>query len=411
MLMRSEETEPRRFLMLQGPHGRFFALLAAALRERAATVERINLCGGDRADWIGPATDFRGRRSDWPDFLDRFLQDHDTTDLVLFGDCRDAHRSAHRLAKVRGLTIHVFEEGYIRPDWVTLEADGVNGHSRLSRDPDWYYRQSAHLPPVGERGPVPSDFSRRAWEAFAYHKNSILGRARFPHSQNHRLYNPCLEGLSWVRQWWRRSAAQQRTAELMERLPNRRHFLLPLQLDSDYQIRVHSPFGAMTVALSYVAESFAQFAPDDTTLVVKAHPLDNGLVPWARLIEELRARFGLGDRLAFMEKGDIALVTRGAAGVVTVNSTSGTLALHEGVPVKVLGQAVYNVAGVTDEQPLDSFWLNPRAPDATLWDAFCRVLVDRCLIRGGFQSDEGLTSLLDGAIDRLMGVPAPAEGA
>ena len=27
------------------------------------------------------------------------------------------------------LTVHVVEEGYLRPDWVTIEQGGVNGHS------------------------------------------------------------------------------------------------------------------------------------------------------------------------------------------------------------------------------------------------------------------------------------------
>ncbi len=33
--------------------------------------------------------------------------------------------------KSLGLTVHVFEEGYLRPHWVTYERGGSNGHSRL----------------------------------------------------------------------------------------------------------------------------------------------------------------------------------------------------------------------------------------------------------------------------------------
>ncbi len=406
MLMRAQPGDPRRFLLLQGPHGRFFRLLGQALEARGHSVERINLTAGDRADWKAPAVDYRGRPADWPEFLDRYLHDRAITDIVLFGDCREPHRAAHRLATVRGVTVHVFEEGYIRPDWITLEVDGVNGHSTLPRDADWYRAQAATLPAMPEHPPLPGNFRRRAWEAFGYHARSILGRWRFPFSQNHRPYNPCAEGLSWVRVYYGAKRAQRRTATLTERLTRRRYFLLPLQLNSDFQIRIHSPFGAMTVGLTYCVESFARAAPDDVVLVVKAHPLDNGLLNWGAQLDELRARFGLGDRLAFMEKGDIALVVRDAAGVVTVNSTSGTLALNEGVPVKVLGSAVYDVPGITDPQSLDGFWSTPAAPDGELWNAFCRVLVDRCLIRGGFQSDEGLAALIDGAVDRLLSAPA-----
>jgi capsular polysaccharide export protein len=29
--------------------------------------------------------------------------------------------------------VHVFEEGYLRPYWVTYESDGSNGHSQLTK--------------------------------------------------------------------------------------------------------------------------------------------------------------------------------------------------------------------------------------------------------------------------------------
>ena len=31
-----------------------------------------------------------------------------------------------------GVMIHVLEEGYVRPAWITYERNGVNGHSRIA---------------------------------------------------------------------------------------------------------------------------------------------------------------------------------------------------------------------------------------------------------------------------------------
>ena len=64
----------RRFLFLQGPPGPFFRKLAVALKEKGAVVHRINLSGGDRFDWLGSATDYRGRLGSWAMFFDRFVQ-------------------------------------------------------------------------------------------------------------------------------------------------------------------------------------------------------------------------------------------------------------------------------------------------------------------------------------------------
>ena len=95
------------------------------------------------------------------------------------------------------------------------------------------------------------------------------------------------------------------------------------------------------------------------------------------------------------------MMVRQARGLVTVNSTTGTLALSAGVPVKVLGRAIYDIDGITDQGLLDDFWRQPDAPDPDIYDAFCRTLLDRCLIRGGFASEEGLRLLIDAAFRRL----------
>ena len=41
-------------------------------------------------------------------------------------------------------------------------------------------------------------------------------------------------------------------------------------------------------------------------------------------------------------------------------------------------------------------------PDPTIYDAFCRTLVDRCLIRGGLASEEGLQALIEASVQRLV---------
>jgi capsular polysaccharide export protein len=159
----------------------------------------------------------------------------------------------------------------------------------------------------------------------------------------------------------------------------------------------------MRAALRFVLKSFARYAPEDVALVVKRHPLDPGLVGWERLTRKLAKQYGVADRVIYLADWDIAKVVQRSLGVVTVNSTVGTLALNTGKPVVVLGHAVYKVPGIVHEGTLDEFWRRPQAPDMALYSAFRRVLIDRCLIRGGLLSDEGLRMLVDNAVDRLVG--------
>ena len=155
----------REFLFLQGLAGPFFALLGQRLRQAGHGVRRINFNGGDKLYWRAPgATDYRGSLARWPGFLDSYLDRAPATDLVLFGDCRPLHAAAIRVARARGMQVHVFEEGYIRPDYVTVEAEGVNGHSQLPRNPEDYIRAARALPPLQEHPPIASYFNRRARE-------------------------------------------------------------------------------------------------------------------------------------------------------------------------------------------------------------------------------------------------------
>lgn len=400
--MKLHDIAKQRFLFLQGPPGPFFDRLGASLRRLGHAVHRINLNAGDVASWSGPAIDYRGTAERWPSFVDDFLVHHRITDLILFGDCRPLHNAARGMARLRGVRVHVFEEGYIRPDWATLELDGVNGHSSLPRDPNWYVKAARTLPPLAKRPTVPSRFRRRAQEATSYYARTSLGRWRFPHYKSHRDRSAVTEALGWLKQFALRKLQEGRAENVLAQLEGKRYFALPLQLSSDHQIRVHSLFGTMQAGASYVIESFARSAPDDTYLLVKEHPLDSSLFSWRRFIRREARRLNVEHRVLFTKGGRIDDIVENSLGVVTVNSTTGTLALASGIPVITLGQAVYNIPGITFQGPLDSFWSDPTPPNPRIWDAFSRVLQARCLVYGGFASDEGIEMLVEGSIARLV---------
>ncbi len=76
---------------------------------------------------------------------------------------------------------------------------------------------------------------------------------------------------------------------------------MPLQLDSDYQLRSHSDFDGMQAALAGILASFAAMAPANCQLAVKAHPLDNGLTDWAKLCAAWSQDFAITDRFVFLK--------------------------------------------------------------------------------------------------------------
>ena len=391
----------RAFLLLQGPPGPLFRRLGERIAERGYPIYRINLNGGDVRDWPDATAIFRGRFSDWPVFFDKFLREHRITDIVLFGDCRPYHVSARRLAEMRHVRTHVLEEGYLRPHWMTLEPEGVNARSSLSRDKNWIRHEALRIEAEAALPPVTASFRRRARDSYWYYHSVVTGRIRFPHYRSHRTTPIILEGLGWLWKFVWEKKERERTREVLRRLDGKPLFVLPLQLSGDFQIRAHSPFPDMRSAAAYVIESFAAHAPNDVHLLIKAHPLDCSFYNWAKFVEAHSRRLGLEGRLHFVDSGDLDAMVGGARGLVCVNSTSATLALAKDRPVCAIGEAIYDMPGLTHQGHLDSFWTRPTPPEPGLYRDFRRVLVDRCLVRGGLASESAVSTLVEGMVQRL----------
>lgn len=399
--------EHRKFLFLQGPPGPFFRLLANRLLEQGACVHRINFSGGDKHDWPDDSINYAGLMGRWPLFFDRVVLDWGITDLVLFGDCRPVHQVAIRLAQLRGIHVHVFEEGYIRPDWMTLERDGVNGHSPITRDPDVILAVARALPPIPKLPTITADFKRRARDSYWHYHHVFFAKLRFPFYRTHRQGSLFLDALGWLLKFVRKSGRDAQAEQTIQCLKGSEFFLFPLQLTGDYQIRVHSPFRSMGVAMEYVLESFAQHAPQNASLLIKEHPLDSRYMSWRRKIMRKSRQLGVEARVHHIDGGDLQKLTEASLGMVCVNSTSGTLALEAGKPVAVLGEAVYNVPGVTHQSGLDTFWSRPEMPDMVLYDAFKRMLHAQCLVRGGLASKSGVETLVENSAKRLLAELTP----
>ncbi|HTZ37449.1 MAG TPA: capsular biosynthesis protein [Stellaceae bacterium] len=400
---------PRRVLFLQGLASAFFRRLGTALEARGHAVHRVNLNGGDKLFWRRPdAIDYRGTLEEWPAALGEILETRRITDIVLFGDCRPLHRVAIKLAAHRAIPVHVFEEGYLRPSWITLELGGVNANSSLPRDAKWYRTAASTLPPFEAAPSAPSSFLRRSVEDVAYNVATVALSWRFAGYRTHRPWHPFVEYAGWLAKFARQPFTRRRSERLMQEIAGSRDplYLFPLQLDCDYQVREHSPFGRLEPAIDQVVTSFARHAPPDSRLIVKEHPLDNGLTDWLRVTERLATARGVAHRIVYLHEGDLATLLRRARAVVTINSTVGTLALGEGLPVIALGPAIYNFAGLTYQGELDDFWRHGTPADPALFDAFRRVIGARSLVYGGFFSEQALAAAVGGSIARIEAAAA-----
>jgi capsular polysaccharide export protein len=155
-------------------------------------------------------------------------------------------------------------------------------------------------------------------------------------------------------------------------------------------------------SIAHVVASFAQYAPAHTLLVLKVHPWDPALKGWERVLQKEAKRWGVENRGRYFRGGHLdTLITR-SQGVVTVNSTTGMRALHLGTPLVVLGQAVFDVPGLTHQDGLNRFWTGAAAPDAALVADFLKALAGSLQIRGVFFEVEGRRLAAREAAHRLI---------
>ncbi|RAP41871.1 hypothetical protein BYZ73_07925 [Rhodovulum viride] len=404
----------RRFLMLQGPHGPFFDRLARGLRGTGAEVWRAGFNRGDAAFWSDPASYIAvtDPPEAWPATLAGLLDRLAITDLAVYGDTRPCHAAAIAAARARGLAVHVFEEGYLRPAWITCERDGANGNSPLMRLS--LGDMAAGMP---EGAPLPGPLSDRWGNLRAhigygalYHGLVLLPSRRYCSFRPHR-------GLPVGREF---ALHLRRLAALPLLAPRRmlttrkirrggfRYYVVLLQLAHDANFLHHGPFATMTGFLEQVIAAFAEGAPRGHHLVFKAHPLEDARIPLGPEIARIAGAAGLADRVHLVDGGRLARLLAGATGAVTVNSTAGPYAIWRGLPLCALGAAVYGKPGLVSDRPLAAFFAAPDPPDRAAFELFRRYLLATSQIPGDYYTREGREHAIGPTVERLLSAPVPA---
>lgn len=407
--------EGRIFLLLQGPHGPFFDRLGALLRDAGATVWRCGFNAGDEFFWSDKARFIRheGRMQDWPEHLDRILVEKGITDIVLYGDVRPIHDIARSAASDDDLRVHVFEEGYLRPYWISYERGGSNGHSALLRIPLSQMRAALRDSGNDIRRPPAhwGDMRHHKFYGAFYHFMVLVANGRYRSYRGHRAIPVAQEFRLNLQRFLMSPFLNLKTKWQWRRLKlaGRPYCLAPMQLEHDSNFLGHSPFRSNSQFVEVVIAEFARAAPRHHHLIFKAHPLEDGRAGNRHAIHEAARRHGLTGRVHYLRGGKLAEQMAHARSVVTVNSTAAQQALWRGIPVKALGRAIYAKPGIVADQTLADFLTDPQPPDPQAYRVLRDYLLQTSQIPGGFYSRRSRAHALRVVADLILAADDPYE--
>jgi len=384
-LNRVGDLKNKRVLLLQGPMGDFFKRLDNHLRKKGAITYRIGFNAGD---WLFSNKDnyfaYKDKREKWREFIKNFLSENEIDKIFLFGDCRFYQKIAIEEAKKANVETFVFEEGYVRPDFVTMEKWGVNNFSLIPRKPEFYLNLDKKGFKYKNIKPANPSYFKMAWSASWYYIFAYLGKPFYPYYKHHRDLNPFKEAFFGIRNAYRKYKYKISEKEKLEKIIKTKYFFVPLQTYNDFQLREHSKFHTIEEFIELVIKSFALNAPDDVRLVIKHHPMDRGRKDYKKLILNLGDKYNVKNRLEVIYDLHLPTLLAHTLGTITINSTVGLQALFHKSPVKVLGKAIYDIEGLTDQKYLSEFWKNPLKPDMILFEKFRQFLINNTQINGSF---------------------------
>ncbi len=382
----------KNILLLQGPMGTFFNKLDQKFSALGANTFRIGLNAGD--EFFADArhyTPFCGRMEEWEDFIKHFYEQYDIDMIFVFGDCRSYQSTAIKTAKEAEIAVFVFEEGYIRPDFITLERGGVNDNSSLPRERAFYDALEYHDEMACNSKNIKhigSTYKEMALQAIIYYIVGNLLFFRYPHYQHHRRFSAIHEAFYGVRNFMRKQYYRLKefnAEKLFKYQMRKKYYFVPLQTYEDFQILHHSDYESIEEFIEEVMNSFSKYAPEDAFLVIKHHPMDRGKKNYAAFIKKIAEKLGCRKRVKILYDVHLPTLLKGAIGTITINSTVGISSLYHKTPTICMGRSFYDIEGLTSKGlTLDEFWQNYKKVDSELFEKFRCYLIHTTQINGSF---------------------------
>ena len=380
-------------LLLQGPVGPFFGRLGNFLIQKGSKVFKINF---NYADFyfsknLLNSFNYIGLNIKWKDYVTKFYKQKNIKAIFLLGDKRFFHRIAIQVAKELGIKIYVLEEGYIRPNYFTLEEDGVNIDSQLSHT----HPNELSYVNLDYKEKKFSPFLQMCWYAMQYWFFGFFFSYKFQNYKHHKNLD-LKKMVFWVRGFFRflyYEVSEFGLRKEIRQKDNQKYFLCILQVHDDFQVSHNSNYNSIDEFIEEVLLNFKEYIQNEINhdkIIIKHHPLDIGEKNYKRLIKKILKKLSIDqDRVIYIHNiRNLPLIYDKIKGGIMINSTFGLKLIKNQIPVINLSQSFYNKKGLTFQGSLLDFFKDNEIPDKKLVNNFINNLIVKSQVNGSLYSKE-----------------------
>ena len=368
----------KNILLLQGPIGKFFNHFKRFCYKYGGVdgVYKINFQIGELLLYFDKNTYFyRGTIDAWGQYLKEIVEKHKIEQIFLLSTSRIYHQIAIDLAKELNIDVYVFEQGYIRPHYVTIEQNGVNAETNLPKCPEFYLNLNTDNKVKPDK-PIINEKRKQLmsipynWALFIVHLSIYgYGIVATNYLINKHHISPFKDRGKWIflhtlgfsklflkSLFAKVNFKTKKNNNYWIKKNKANYYFYPLQVASDTQLTQNAK---MTIeeSLIQVIESFQAFSLPETYLIIKHHPLDRGHNNYKKLIFSLAKKYNIPHRIKYIYDCNLSKALQYSLGVIVINSTTGLSALLHKKPVICLSKtAVYDISSLTYQKDLHTFW-------------------------------------------------------
>ena len=375
-------------LFLMGPIGSFFARLSNFMEENNVKTYKILFplyeYGFSRSRIITYSKDIRF----FKDFLRQIIIEKKIKHIFMYGNVLIPHRQAIELVndlkeEAKDIKTHIFELGYLRPNFVTLENKGINFNSEFIKNRDFYLKQDSY-----EFFPLARKHARfrvrKIWKTISFINHSFKNYRIVPYE--HKLQPKPIYIWFQIKGFFLKYFFRLTEYKLKKKcFFEKSFFLVILQVSNDSQLVEGSNLKDNEKFIYKVIKDFAE-ANIDTNLVFKHHPRDRGYTNYVNQVKKISKEFGVCKKVFYIHDYFLSKLFKNfnCKGTVLINSTVGYQSLYHSVPLKTLGRTPYNIEGLSDQRNLVNFFKNPLPVDRLLFNKFYKYILENSQINGNF---------------------------